>query len=508
MIEEIKRQTTDEEMKMLRAYGSKITVQPHAIIFSSDVPSNIVGRIFELYDIFLEHYEDYELPIGNGKVYDARHGTFKAVSNEGILVEYVPPRPTDVDTSIIYRAFFKDINIKVKTRDFAIFPDEVKDKFDLVPVFGEPQTVAVTADTNLAYGNEYAPSIANTAFFDLFFRALTSPQYIDKGHISNANEKITVTNRDSDITITRQTKDETQSIKISNLNFRKRNIKTIQIFAYLFQKLSGTPGANTVYVEYDELTKIGMYDTIDGARRGVHNFYDFFHGTDGNGNKHIPGVSVSGTFKIKRKKTFQKERDLIIGRDVSEGGQTIFFNPYCDLRIFTAYTSFFPLWAYRLKNLDAFLLVRYIFYTARMKGNHFATPDKADQIINHTYKYFTLTLDSCRDAIGLPSPADVTGRKYKEKIREPLEKAIEDVESEIAQINAPDESILVTLTPIGTDNAKNIESYLRCTIEIGIIDTFADSFIEAAVKHEKKVAQFKDRVEKQIAKNAARKSED
>ena len=102
----------------------------------------------------------------------------------------------------------------------------------------------------------------------------------------------------------------------------------------------------------------------------------------------------------------------------------------------------------------------------------------------------------------------MTGRKYKEKIREPLEKAIEDVESEIAQINAPDESILVTLTPIGTDNAKNIESYLRCTIEIGIIDTFADSFIEAAVKHEKKVAQFKDRVEKQIAKNAARKSED
>ena len=397
--------------------------------------------------------------------------------------------------------------MKVRLRAAAPVPEDIKDKFDFITPIDEAPSVPIVADSNLAYGNIYAPSIANTAFFDLFFRALTSPQYIEKGHISNANERIKVERKENDITITRSTKEESQSIKISNFNFRKRNIKTIQIFSYLFQKLAATPGANTVYVEYEELTKIGMYQTKDGARRGVDNFYDFFHGTDGKGNKHIPGVSVSGVFKIKRKKVSQKELDLIIGRNKTEGGQTIYFNPYIDLRIFTAYSSFFPLWAYRLDNLEAFLLVRYIFYTARMKGNYFSKPEKGDQIEGYPYKYFTLKLDSCRDAIGLPSPEDVTGRHYKEQIREPLEAAIESVEEEISKINNPDESILVTLTPIGTEEAKKIELYLRCDIEIGIIDTFADSFIQAAVKHEKKVAQFKERVEKEAAKNAAKKAD-
>lgn len=508
MIEALKGHITEKELQELRKYGSKITVRPYTLIFSSEVPNSIVGKIFELFSVWVDNYEQHDIAVGNNTYYDARNGIFKAADKNGCIAEFIPPKRTAVDISSLYVPFFDDLGIKVNASKTAALPEELKDEFDFLPsVWGDSQPVAVTADSNLAYGNEYAPSIANSALFDLFCRALTSPQYMDKGHISNANEKITVQKTDSDITIIRTTKEESYSIKITNFNFRKRNIKTIQIFTYLFQKLSATPGANTVYIEYDELVKLGMYETIDGARRGVHNFYDFFHGTDEKGNKHIPGVSVSGVFKIKRKKVNQRERDLIIGRDITEGGQTIYFNPYCDLRIFTVYTSFFPLWAYRLNNLEAFLLVRYIFYTARMKGGNFSTPDKRDQIDGHPYKFFTLTLDSCRDAIGLPSPVDVAGRKYKEKIREPLEAAIEDVETEISAINDPEQSILVTLTPIGTDNVKNIEAYLRCVIQVGIVDTFADSFIDAARKHEKKVTQFKERVEKEIIRNTAKKSD-
>ena len=504
MIEALRTHVTNDELKELRKYGNKITVRPYTLEFSTEVPSHVIRKIFDLFDIWVNNYEIPTVPISENSVFDVRNRMFKTTDKNGFEIEFVPERQAVVDISSLYLPFFNDLQIKVKTSEMTIYPEGSQD-IDFIPAwFGEPQTVAVTASENLAYGNEYAPAIANTAFFDLFFRALTSPQYIEHGHISNANEKISVNSDEDGITITRSTKGgESHSIKISNLNFRKRNIKTIQIFSYLFQKLAATPGAKTVYVEYDELVKIGMYETIDGARRGVHNFYDFFHGTDEKGKKHIPGVTVKGVFKIKRSKVNQKERDLVIGRDLTEGGQTVFFNPYCDLRIFTAFTSFFPLWAYRLNNLEAFLLVRYIFYTARMNGGKFKRPDKADSIEGHQYKYFTLMLDSIRDAIGLPSPADVTGRKYKEKIRTPLEEAIEDVEAEIERINDPEQSVLVTLTPIGTDEAKNIEAYLRCEIEIGIIVTFADKFIKAAKEHEKKLEQFKERVEKAIAKNTA-----
>ena len=507
MLEEIKNQTTEKELQELRQYGDCITVQPHFIVFSNEVPSNVVGRIMALYEIWLANYDNYEIPIGKNKVYDARHGTIKTTDINGLVVSTLPDKKTNIDSSRLYKAFFKDLEIKVRTKAKAEAPEEIKANFtDFISPIDEAPALPIIADT-LAYGNPHAPSIANTAFFDLFFRALTSPQYIERGHISNANEKIKVERKENDITITRSTKEESQSIKISNFNFRKRNIKTIQIFSYLFQKLAATPGANTVYVEYEELTRIGMYQTKDGARRGVDNFYDFFHGADGKGNKHIPGVMVSGIFKIKGKKVSQKELDLVIGRNKTEGGQTIYLNPYIDLRIFTAYSSFFPLWAYRLDNLEAFLLVRYIFYTARMKGSYFSNPEKGDQIEGYPYKYFKLKIDSCRDAIGLPAPEDVTGRHYKEQIRDPLEAAIESVEAEIARINNPSESILVTLTPIGTEEAKKIEQYLRCDIEIGITDEFADSFIQAAAKHEKKIAQFRERIEKEAAKNAAKKND-
>ncbi len=361
-----------------------------------------------------------------------------------------------------------------------------------------------TARNALAYSEDNAPTMPNTSFYDLFFRALTSPQYISHGHISNSNEKIEVITNDNDITIRRETKSgESHTIKISNFNYNKRNKTTVLIFSYFFQSLAQTPGATSVYLSYKELVDIGMYDTVDGARRGVNTFYDYFHGND---KKHIAGVSVSGKFKARDRKFIpQKERDLITGRDIEEGGQTIYLNKDLNLMmLFTAFTSNMPLWAYRLKNLDAFLLVRYIFYTARMKGNNFSMPEKEDQNDQHPYKRFTLTMDSIRDALGLPAPEDVAGRKYKEKIRDPIEKAIEDIEMEILRINDASQSVLVTLTPQGTDNAVNIADYLRCQLEVGIADELATAFIEATSKHKKHVDDFKKRVEKEKAKNVAK----
>lgn len=374
------------------------------------------------------------------------------------------------------------------------------------------ESETITAVTNLVYGNVNAPAMPNTPFFDMFVRALISPQNIKSGKFTNRHEHITVTETKNDFTVssvTTTTGGEVKtSITIKNIkkNYNKRNANLVRLFVYLFQKLAEMPGASSVYVTYEELVQLGIYDTVDGSRRGVNNFYDYFHGKDSEDpDEYIPRVSIIGKLQTKSRKIInQPERDLITGREIFEGAQRIDFNEKIDMRLFTEYISFLPLWTYRLKNIDAFLLARYIFYTARMNGANFKNAEKEDQLPNHHYKIFELTFESIRDELGLPAPAEVTGRKYKEKIRQPIEKAIEDIEEQISKINDPEQTIIVTLTPKATDQARNIEEFLMCKLEIGIIDTFADSFIKASKQHEKKLTEFKKKVEAKTIEGVAK----
>jgi len=379
-----------------------------------------------------------------------------------------------------------------------------------LPVQNEPETI--TAKAGLVYGNENAPAMPNTPFFDLFVRALISPQNIKSGKITSPHETVTVTETKNDFTVssvTTTTGGEVKtSLTIKNIkkNYNKCNTNLVRLFVYMFQKLAQTAGAYSVYITYDELKDLGIYDTVDGARRGVNNFYDYFHGKDSEDpDEYIPRVSFMGKIQTKNRKVInQPEYDLITGREIFEGAQRIDFNVKINMRLFTEYMSFLPLWTYRLKNINAFLLARYIFYTARMNGARFKDADKKDQLPNNHYKYFPLSFEAIRDELGLPAPAEVTGRKYKEKIKVPIEKAIEDIEDAIAKIGDPEQSIIVTLTPIGTDNTRNIEEYLMCKLEIGIIDTFAESFIKASKEHEKKLNDFKKKVEAKTLESVAK----
>lgn len=354
---------------------------------------------------------------------------------------------------------------------------------------------------------EGVPAMPNTAFYNLFFKALTAPHHIQSGHIGNNKEDITVTASEKDITITRTVKDsggkvaETNVIKIANIRYNKKNGSTIKIFSYIFQKLASAPGYRSVHISYEELVTIGIFSSTDAARRGVNAFYDFFHGYEKN-NQYFPGVSVSGKIKTKDKKDrLQVERDLIVGRDIKEKGQTIHFSDKVDLSLFTAYTSYLPKWAYKLRDLNAFLLVRYIFFVARMQGTNFDEPEKADQDKKHPYKIFNISFDAIRDNLGLPTPQEVPNRKYNEYIKKPIDGAIEEIEKSIASIGDPTESILMRLTPLGTLGASNIDEYLRCKLSVGIVSNFADHFVKASLEHDQKVRAFLDKIEAEKVKN-------
>ena len=372
----------------------------------------------------------------------------------------------------------------------------------------------ITVEKSLTQSTENALAVPNTQVFNTLVQAMVSPQTMKFGKFTNRNMTVDVSGNSSDIVIKctvkgKQGNKATWTIRNIKNNYRKLNAGNVKLLVYLFQKTVTEPGAYRAYVSYDELVEVGIFNSVDVARRGVNNFYDYFHGREATETEsYIPRVSIAGNYQThNRKQINQEEQDLIIGRKIVEGGQRIDFNPNINMRIFTEYVTFLPLWAYRLKHLDAFLLVQYIFALARQNGDNFTTPDKKDQNTSHPYKYFTITIESIRDRLGLPTPENVTGRKYKEKIITPIERAIEEIEAEIENINDPSESILMTLTPHGTLEAANIEAYLQCTVEVGIIATFAQIFIETANKHEKYLEDFKEKVEKQKAKNAAKHNE-
>ena len=57
MIEALRTHVTNDELKKLRKYGNKITVRPYTLEFSTEVPSHVIRKIFDLFDIWVNNYE-------------------------------------------------------------------------------------------------------------------------------------------------------------------------------------------------------------------------------------------------------------------------------------------------------------------------------------------------------------------------------------------------------------------------------------------------------------------
>lgn len=365
------------------------------------------------------------------------------------------------------------------------------------------------------------PFFPNSSIINLVLKAIATPKNIKSGRNNVLNGQISIAEYTDSLTITRKTEDEEQTIKIANLgseffgkkqgkafcSYNKQNASTVKLFCYFLQRYSDNPGNYNVFISYEELVNVGMYKTIDGARRGLNSFYDYMH--KGSSKDNMPakdGVSISGVYKVGRRKVVQSENDLIIGRTKIEKGMVININPNIDMNIFTSSFTFLPQWVYSLETMNAFSLARYIFSRARQSGSIMRDPDKKDQNRKHPYKVFKISFDSIRDILGLPSAADVKGRKYKERIKDPIEKAIEEIEDIIDSINNPEKTLLMTLTPLIDISNCNIGDFLNGYLEIGILAEFSDKFIGIANKREKYIEEHRKKVEKERAKIEAKKT--
>ena len=116
---------------------------------------------------------------------------------------------------------------------------------------------------------------------------------------------------------------------------------------------------------------------------------------------------------------------------------------------------------------------------------------------------FTISLDAVRESLGLPAPEEVKNRKYKQYIVEPIEQAIEEIETALQTVpEAKDYGF--TITPVCSDSS-NVNKWLEGYLEIGLQGDFADTFIKLATKAEADREKWNRIKTAELAKLAAKK---
>ena len=331
--------------------------------------------------------------------------------------------------------------------------------------------------------NEVYAYIPNTQQVGDVLKAITAPRYeTGAGELRATHWKESQDKKSVVVTVKDKNGSEVNITVPNIVNFYNRtSTGNVKLFLYLLQKLQQVAPKTKIFISYQELIDNGMFESKKSANNALTDFYAYTIGQTENAP-----FSISGTFINKKHKPEKsKHRVFMIGHDIEEGkGHTFIISPEVNLSIFLAYTTIMPTWIYSLKNVNSILLVRYIFYYARMNGNSLKDPDKRDQDKDNPYKIINLSFDTIRDALGLPAVENVPNRKYREKIIAPIEKAVNEIEEKIQSLNDPKKAILRRLTPhdAGADAFEgkkvSINDYLSSMLEIGINADISDIFKE------------------------------
>lgn len=300
----------------------------------------------------------------------------------------------------------------------------------------------------------------------------------------NRHEQVRILESGDTLRFEKTNKQKESSVIIDIEHADKYLTKTSKTFTkmlmFTLQKMAAQHFPPEVGFSLQEIVDLGMYSTTSNARRAVKDFFDQQKST-----------TLRGAIK-KGKKTIREEGGILFYHYKIDNGYVRFFtNENFNMEFIANYFTVFPRFAYRLKDVNAFSLVRFIFFLARQ--NTRTIKEKGT---------FTISLEAIRDNLGLPSVDQVKNRKYKQYIIDPIEKAIEELENAI--MTEPEaQDYCFTITPHGTDTSK-IEEWLEGYLEIGLSGNFAETFIRIATETEKKVKRFEDMKQKEAAKIAAK----
>ena len=357
---------------------------------------------------------------------------------------------------------------------------------------------------NTTYNNYYnLPAVSmlpnGPMVQDLFF-ALAAGERVDEiardaGYIIKPSPK-------GGLIYTHETPKYTNRIFIKTpelLENNRANLTTIKLFNFIIQRAAQFSPHDRVILDYDELVKLGIYKNARSAYKGVQTFHANMKGN----------LLLSCVLKGKERRGFQD--DFFLRLEHNTKAATIYLNTQYAGYFARKYTDF-PAWAYSLKDVKAFLLVRYICARARQSGQNLTK--KA--IKGTPCLSFNISMDKVREVLGLPTPERVKieyQRKYNERIYAPIVRAITAINETIDALDDPEAAHIIKINDKGAAAAmkKGIDTFLQCDLEILIHDNeTTNRYIEHAKKRteiqEEQAAIYNDELTREAARERARKA--
>lgn len=235
-----------------------------------------------------------------------------------------------------------------------------------------------------------------------------------------------------------------------------------------------------------ELIDIGFYKTPQSARTG------FKAGMDA-----LTSLKIKGHIQQtkKRASSIDALELLFTGANIKNGQCTVYFNPRISWSFIAQYFTILPRYYFKLPNRASDLLY-YIFFLARQH-----TRDIEER------GYFTIGFRAIQHRLQLPS--EIGNTRPQQTIKQPIEDAIEDLETEHSNLYGNTE---FSLLPV-YDEAASIKDYLdNGYLRVGLTGAFAETYIEISKDTAKKIEQAEKRqariTEKAIAIKTAKAIED
>ena len=233
------------------------------------------------------------------------------------------------------------------------------------------------------------------------------------------------------------------------------------------------------YVSFplQELIDIGFYSTPQSARKG------FNAGMDT-----LTSIKVAGKTKKTSKKEIVQEglRVPFTGADIDRGQCYIYLNDRINWAFLVQYFTLLPRYYFKLSNRGSDLLY-YIFYLARQRTREIAERG-----------YFTISFRALQQRLQLPSE---TGNNNPDRtIKQPIEEAIEELETEHSLMY---DNTDFQLLPV-YDEAASISTFLdKGYLKVTLLGDFAKSFIDMSQETARQIEQAQKRQERITEKAVA-----
>ena len=321
--------------------------------------------------------------------------------------------------------------------------------------------------------------VPHTALMTTIHKLLTSPKHIEGGKNKliqkRIEDEVLAPNITSIIYSDRKDNGDQFKLKIPDIDklFPRGVQNGSKVFDIIMRTIQQANMAETVRIPLNRFVGQGMYSDIDSARKGITNICEKLIRT-------ISSGEVWGIEDGKRRKKAFAEAVVVSSYAISNSELIVSLSEIW--RQQAPYFTVLPEFALELEDAG-YTLLRYILERARQETTK----------VSRSQREFSIAMESVRVRLGLPSPDEVP-RKISEKIREPIERAMEAIEGKQLEHG----SVIVQIEEKHDRDPKTAREWLNGRLQVTVSQEVVEAFEDIRNAKQKAISRGKKKAPKAL----------